>query len=249
MNDDRLARLGMLASALSNRALQVAPVEPGELAWTDGNTIFVDAAVSTRRQRSRRWRCRRHCWPPEAWKRTCCESSSAGRAVAKRYLAIEGHRAIAANEGWLPPVVRALVDDDLTGLAARSDSPAASLALARSRQELAEPPEVFGAIGSFENCWRPSAVMRRRPLCTAHVGVAARRSRNLTTMTTAEPTPVTCSPARWAAGARSASCCAKCCGRFAGSAKVVSPEPMRRHTARTPESAEAGRRSRQRRRV
>lgn len=145
MNDDRIARLGMLASALSGRALQVAPVEPGELAWTDGNTIFVDAAVSTRRQ-LQALAVQASLLAAGSLDGDVLRKLKRRPAVAKRYLAVEGHRALAANEGWLPPVVRALVDSDLTGLAARSDSPAASLALARSRQELADPPEIFGTI-------------------------------------------------------------------------------------------------------
>ena len=52
-------------------------------------------------------------------------------ALAKRYLAVEGHRALAANEDLLPFPVRSLIDLDL---ATRADSPAASLTVAGSRQ-------------------------------------------------------------------------------------------------------------------
>src|SRR4029079_5663962 len=49
-NSDGLGRLSLLASAISNRALQVAPGEAGEPAWTDGNVGFVDANISAREQ-------------------------------------------------------------------------------------------------------------------------------------------------------------------------------------------------------
>ena len=38
-------RLGLLASALAGRTVAVAPADPGEPAWTDGNTVFVDASA------------------------------------------------------------------------------------------------------------------------------------------------------------------------------------------------------------
>jgi hypothetical protein len=64
-------------------------------------------------------------------------------ALARRYLAVEGQRALAANEPVLPLPLRSLIDSDL---AARGDSPAASLATARSREAIADPPRSFGAI-------------------------------------------------------------------------------------------------------
>jgi hypothetical protein len=38
----------MLASALAGRAVAVAEQQPGEPAWTDGQTIYVDAAARDR---------------------------------------------------------------------------------------------------------------------------------------------------------------------------------------------------------
>jgi Mg-chelatase subunit ChlD len=63
--------------------------------------------------------------------------------LARRYLAIEAHRALAANDDVLPPGVRPLVDHDL---ARRSASAADSLALARVRWALDGPPATFGTI-------------------------------------------------------------------------------------------------------
>ncbi len=67
--------------------------------------------------------------------------------LAKRYLAIEGHRALAANERLLPLRVRSLID---SAVAARGDSPVASLAAALSAQKIADAPDSFGAIRARE---------------------------------------------------------------------------------------------------
>nr|WP_308494850.1 hypothetical protein [Mycobacterium kansasii] len=56
---------------------------------------------------------------------------------------MEGHRALAANEYWLPEPTRGLIDRDI---AARTDSPATSLAAARSPHPIAGVPAIFGAI-------------------------------------------------------------------------------------------------------
>ncbi len=64
-------------------------------------------------------------------------------ALARRYLAVEGHRALAANDDLLPLGVRSMIDLDL---AARTDSPAGSLRLAAGRGDIADPPPSFGVI-------------------------------------------------------------------------------------------------------
>jgi hypothetical protein len=132
----------MLASALAGRTVAVAPADAGEPAWTDGITVFVDAAASTRRQLE---------------SMTVQASLLAGGglepdlvrkllrrpALAKRYLAVEGQRALAATEDLLPFPVRPLIDIDL---ATRSDSPVESLTVATGREKLEDPPESFGVI-------------------------------------------------------------------------------------------------------
>jgi nitric oxide reductase NorD protein len=139
-------RLGLLASALAGRTIAVASGDPGEPAWTDGITVFVDGAASTRQQLE---------------SVTVQASLLAGGglepdvvrkllrrpALAKRYLAVEGQRALVANEDLLPFVVRGLIDYDL---AARTDSPTESLAVARRRDHIADPPASFGVIKARE---------------------------------------------------------------------------------------------------
>ncbi|HEV3353390.1 MAG TPA: VWA domain-containing protein [Acidimicrobiales bacterium] len=143
MGDEGLGRFGLLASAIAGRPLEVAPVDAGQAAWTDGATVFIDADSS----------------PADQLRTIAAQASLLGAgslatdivsqlprraAGIQRYLAVEGHRALAANELLLPPSVRSLID---RSLAARSDSPRASLALANSRAEqIDDPPALFGTI-------------------------------------------------------------------------------------------------------
>jgi len=138
----RLGRLSLLASALSNRALQVAPGQPGEPAWTDGQVVFVDADTSTREQ-VEALAVQASLLAAGSLAPDVLRGLTRRRVLARRYLAVEGHRALAANEGLLPPSVRPLIDSDV---AARVDSPAASLAEALSRDAIADPPASFGVI-------------------------------------------------------------------------------------------------------
>src|SRR4051794_4578665 len=104
----------MLASALSNRALQVAAVEPGGLTRTDGNTIFVEPNASAAAQ-LQALTVQASLLAAGSLESDVLRKLKRRPVAAKRYLAIEGHRALAANEGWLPPVVRSLVDTDAAG--------------------------------------------------------------------------------------------------------------------------------------
>jgi nitric oxide reductase NorD protein len=152
-------RLGMLASALAGRTVAVAPADPGEPAWTDGNTVFIDAATSAGRQLE---------------SVTVQASLLAGGglepdmvrklvrrpALAKRYLAVEGQRALAANEELLPFPARSLIDLDL---AARADSPAGSLAVATGRDAIDDPPGSFGVIRPRNLLSTHAAAQRSEP--------------------------------------------------------------------------------------
>ncbi|OBG99056.1 nitric oxide reductase activation protein [Mycobacterium sp. E3251] len=139
---DRLPGLGMLASALAGRAVAVAELRPGEPSWTDGQTIHVDAGASARRQLE-----------AVAVQASMIAAGSLDPdmmrpllrrpRVAKRYLAVEGHRALAANADLLPGVLASLADPDAAG---RSDSPATSLRLADGREPIGNPAPEFGII-------------------------------------------------------------------------------------------------------
>lgn len=166
---DRVQGLGMLASALAGRATAVAELPSGEPAWTDGQTIYVDAAA-----------------PPHTRLESVAVHASmiaAGsldsvvvarlvrhRKLAMRYLAVEGHRALIANAALLPSVLASQGDPDI---ARRSDSPHASLDLAASRVGLDKPPPAFGAIRAAKVL---SACARVAPDAELAPGHAPRRN-------------------------------------------------------------------------
>ena len=139
---DGLGRLSLLASALSGRSLRVAPGERGEPAWTDGATVFVDADTSTRDQLAA-LAVQGSLLAAGSLEPDVVRRLTRRPALARRYLAVEGHRALATNEHLLPLRLRSLIDRTL---AVRSDSPAASIAVALSRETIADPPDSFGAI-------------------------------------------------------------------------------------------------------
>jgi hypothetical protein len=132
----------MLASALSGRSLQVAAVAPGEPAWTDGITIFLASDTSPRRQLETA-AVQASLLAAGSLDPAIVRKLSRRPALARRYLALEGHRALAAIEALLPASVRSLIDPDV---AATSDSPTASLAAASSREAIPDPPDSFGTI-------------------------------------------------------------------------------------------------------
>jgi len=141
VDDDGPQRLALLASALAGRTVAVSPGAPGEPAWTDGATVYVDPDAEPARQLEavavQASLLASGGLAPQVVRKLVRRS-----ALARRYLAVEGHRALAANEGLLPFALRTLVDLDL---AERTASPEESLALAAARG-IADPPESFGVI-------------------------------------------------------------------------------------------------------
>ena len=137
-----LARLELLASAIAGRPLVVAPTEPGERSWTDGAVVHVDEGLAPSDQLR-----------AVAVQAALVAAGSVDPEIARRldrrgpvldrYLAVEGHRALAANDAVLPPTVRALID---RSTAARSSSAAASLELAKGSKPVPDAPAAFGTI-------------------------------------------------------------------------------------------------------
>lgn len=146
MTDDaggeRCSGLGMLASALAGRPVAVDTVAEGKPAWTDGETVYVDASAPLRAQ-----------YEAVAVQASMIAAGSLSADVvralvrhprlAKRYLAIEGHRALVHNAELLPRSLAVGVDSDA---GRRSDSAERSLTLARGRGGPADAPARFGVI-------------------------------------------------------------------------------------------------------
>ena len=137
-----VARLGLLASAIAQRPLQVAPGEPGEPAWTDGKVVFVDANECPRSQIASLV-VQASLLAAGSLERDIVHGLGRREALAKRYLAVEGHRALTTVEPLLPRSLCSLLDARVGVI---SESPQASLAAARSREKIGDPPGSFGAI-------------------------------------------------------------------------------------------------------
>lgn len=132
----------MVASALAGRPLAVAPLDPGEPSWTDGQTVYLDPSAGARANLGS---VAVHASLIAAGSLEPDLMAALGRRTrtARRYLALEGHRALVANAALLPGVLASLADPDV---ASRSESPADSLSLASGQSAVDDPPEDFGVI-------------------------------------------------------------------------------------------------------
>lgn len=139
---DRLQALGMLGSALAGRSVAVAPLQPGEPSWTDGQTVYVDPTQG-RRANLESAAVHASLIAAGSLDTEIMDSLVRHPRIAKRYLAVEGHRALAANSGLLPGVLAHLVDPES---ASRSDTPQLSLSVAAGKGAIDDPPEAFGVI-------------------------------------------------------------------------------------------------------
>ncbi|MDG5485545.1 nitric oxide reductase activation protein NorD [Mycolicibacterium gadium] len=139
---DRLNSLGLLASALAGRPVVVAAVEPGEPSWTDGQTVFVDASAPPR-ENLESVAVHASLIAADSLSPDIIGALIRHPRSAKRYLAIEGHRALVANGEVLPGIFSALADP---ATARRSDSPESSLSIASGRDAFDDPPAEFGVI-------------------------------------------------------------------------------------------------------
>ncbi len=139
---DLTGALGMLASALAGVPVAVAELQPGEPPWTDGQTIYVDPSARARTKLA-----------AVAVQASMIAAGSLDPDVvrplvrhprlARRYLAVEGHRALVVNSDLLPRILASVGNRDI---ASRSDSPAASLRIADGRVAIDDPAPEFGVI-------------------------------------------------------------------------------------------------------
>jgi nitric oxide reductase NorD protein len=139
---DRLQALGLFASALAGRPVAVAELQSGESPWTDGQTIYIDAAARARAKLEaiavQASMITAGSLDPEVLRPLVRHPR-----VARRYLAIEGHRALVTNADLLPGILASLGNRDI---ASRSESPAASLRIAGGRAAIDDPAPEFGVI-------------------------------------------------------------------------------------------------------
>jgi nitric oxide reductase NorD protein len=167
--------LGLLASALAGRPLAVAEQQPGEPPWTDGQTVYLDGAAAPRAKLE-----------AVAVQASMLAAGSLDPDVmrplvrhprlARRYLAIEAHRALVSNADLLPRVLVSLGDRDI---ASRSDSPATSLSIAGGRAVVADPAPAFGVIRAAKVLAASSQAAERQGQESAQHVPRDRRAREL----------------------------------------------------------------------
>ena len=132
--------LRILASAIAGRGVEVAAAAPGARTSTDGDTIFLEAAEP--RDQLRLLAVQAALLAGDSLGSDIVPQLRHHRALAARYLAIEGHRALAANEPFLPSWMLPMIDREQ---ADRSQSSQESLSRARHERGI-EPPWTFGTI-------------------------------------------------------------------------------------------------------
>ncbi|MBV9720534.1 MAG: nitric oxide reductase activation protein, partial [Mycobacterium sp.] len=146
----------MIASALAGRAVAVVEQRPGEPPWTDGQTIYVDPSAPSRAKLAaiavQASMIAAGSFNPDVVRRLVRRPR-----LARRYLAVEGHRALVGNAELLPRALASIGDREVAN---RSDSPSASLSIATGRATIEEPATGFGVIRAAQvltACSRASA--------------------------------------------------------------------------------------------
>ena len=134
-------RFRLLASAMAGRGVDVEPARDGEAGYTDGRAVYVEpgtdqAVVSLLAVQCSLLAC--GSLTPEV-----CKVLTGRPGLARRYLAVEGWRALAAMAPQVPPFPLVM---QATAMEALTSSPEESLALAQSRRPVPEAPPVFGII-------------------------------------------------------------------------------------------------------
>lgn len=142
IDGERLASLAVVASAMAGHPVIVASAELGSPAWTDGQNIFVHPSADHRAV-VEEIAVQASLIAAGSLDVDVVKALSRKSRVAARYLAVEGHRALAANADVLPGAVASLVD---TEVASRSHSAAESLAIAKGSAPIAQAPARFGEL-------------------------------------------------------------------------------------------------------
>ena len=137
-----LDHLRLVASAVAGCALEVVATDAGEPAWTDGSTVYVPGDATSADQ-VRMIGVQASLVAAGSLDPEVVRSLARRPQLMRRYLAVEGHRALAVNEQVLPPSLGRLLAG---GPASGVDSVEASLAVARSRQAIDDAPRLFGTI-------------------------------------------------------------------------------------------------------
>ena len=133
-------RFRFLATFLAGRSLGVTEASAGEAAYTDGRFVFVSAGRSVSEQR-REVLVQGALLGAGSLDHRWVRALRGRPKVARRYLALEGHRALAALGAKLPLAAELRPAGEPT-----TSTAGGSLEVARGRRRVAAPPEWFGVI-------------------------------------------------------------------------------------------------------
>ena len=158
-----VARFALLASAISRRPLRVDAGGAGEPAWTDGRVVFVDSHASARAQ-IESVVVQASLLAAGSLDREIVRGLSRNPTLARRYLAVEGQRALSTVESVLPPAAQPLIHPEVI---ASIDSAARSLAAAQSHRTIADPPASFGTIRAKSLLSSPRGAEGTQPASSA----------------------------------------------------------------------------------
>ncbi|ORV41057.1 hypothetical protein AWC02_16625 [Mycolicibacter engbaekii] len=140
-------RFRFLAGYLAGRSVEVSQASAGEAAHTNGHAIFVSAGASAATQR-REVLVQGALLGAGSLEPRLVKALRARPSVTRRYLALEGDRALSEVAARLP-----LAATLRPGSPPRTTTADESLRLARGRLTVADPPEWFGVI-------RPARLLR-----------------------------------------------------------------------------------------
>ena len=133
-------RFRLLATFIAGRSVAIAEAPAGQLAHTNGQVVFVTAGRSDTEQR-REIVLQSALLGAGSLDQKLVKPLRARPSLASRYLALEGRRALAGLASQLP--LAATLSPDAEPRTATAEE---SLAVARSRVEIPDPPEWFGVI-------------------------------------------------------------------------------------------------------
>jgi nitric oxide reductase NorD protein len=133
-------RFRLLASFIAGRAVDIAEASAGQAAHTNGQVIFVSAAGPLPQQR-REMLVQGALLAAGSLDQRFVRALRARPAVARRYLTLEGYRALSELAERIPLAATLRPEG-----APRTASADESLQLAKSRAAVPDPPEWFGVI-------------------------------------------------------------------------------------------------------
>ncbi|MBH0778019.1 nitric oxide reductase activation protein NorD [Nocardia bovistercoris] len=137
---DSPARFRLLATFVAGRPVEVAPAPKAKAAYTTGRTIFLTPGLPVTEQR-RELLVQAALLGAGSLHPRLVRPLRRRPALARRYLALEGRRALAGLAGTIP-----LAAELSLGTRAWTATCDESLAMARGRRSVPDPPHWFGVI-------------------------------------------------------------------------------------------------------